>query len=101
MIHVRAAVDAATRYASDLFGVETLRDLLLEEVEQSPDGKDWLITLGFSVPEAVPPSPLEQLQQVYKAVGVLPPLSRMTRKYKLFQIDGETGDVKAMRIREV
>ncbi len=90
---VRDAVNSAVQYfqdIQDLFGnkVENLR---LEEAELSDDRQTWLITLGFDIPVSY--NSLSNLLQ--------PQTIRYEREYKLFRVDAETGEVEAMKIREV
>jgi len=55
----------------------------LEEVELTEDGKYWLVTLSYPIESAIP--------------GIL-----QTRKeYKVFKLDAETGELQAMKVREV
>jgi hypothetical protein len=87
MINVKEAVSSATKALQDLFPGEKFAGLELEEVELTEDGKSWLITLGFDVPR--------------KGVLSLPPaMMGYERKYKIFKVDGRTGNVTAMKIRK-
>jgi hypothetical protein len=80
MIVVKEAVRKAAEYFEDLYHGQ-FKNVLLEEVELS-DGY-WLVTLGYDV---VP--------------DVFSQLSGIRRRYKVFKIDGDTGDVMSMKIRE-
>jgi hypothetical protein len=60
--------------------------VLVEEIERT--GSDWLITLGY-----------DEIPDVSELFSHLP--KKPSRRFKLFQIDGETGEVKSMKIREV
>ena len=92
MIEVKEAVKVAKAAANDFLGQETvLQDLMLEEVELSPDNKTWAITLGFNAPH---PNKLERL-------GATLAGQMYSRKYKTFIIDSETGEFRSMKIREV
>jgi len=95
MIDVKTAVKAAQSYFQSLQDAisDRLKDLRLEEIELSEDGRFWLITLGFDVLEN-DKSPLETL-------SVLPPATKYRREYKLLKVDAETGEVAAMKIRTV
>lgn len=95
-IDVRKAVLAAQNHLQslqDMMG-ENIEDLRLEEVEISEDEKHWFVTLGFTVPRVKS----ESVNQLQIAFSQLNPSSR---KYKIFTIDSETGEVRAMKIREV
>jgi len=95
MIDVKAAVQAASRYFQSIQGLVGIdnppENLQLEEVEISEDRNFWLITLGF-----------ERLVRGEKhpLVSVEPP-PKYERAYKLFRVNAETGEVEAMKIREV
>lgn len=92
MIEVKEAVKVAKSAANDFLGQETaLEDLMLEEVELSPDNKTWAITLGFNTPNS----------NKYERVGAALAGRMYSRKYKTFIIDSETGEFRSMKIREV
>ena len=87
MISVREAVERALAFANefpdDRFA-QLWRTAQLEEVESAHDTRRrktvWLITLSVPKP------------------GALMPLQR---DYKIFTVDRETGEVLAMKIREI
>ncbi|HXX22729.1 MAG TPA: hypothetical protein VEO19_06240 [Terriglobia bacterium] len=81
MIGVKEAVNKAAEYFADLYH-DQFTNVLLEEVELS-DGY-WLITLGYERPPVMP------------RFGLKGP-----RAYKIFKVNGETGEVVSMKIREV
>jgi hypothetical protein len=81
MISVKVAVRKAADYFEDLYHGQ-FKNVLLEEVELS-DGY-WLVTLGYDV---VP--------------DVFSQLSGIRRRFKVFKVNGETGEVISMKIREV
>ncbi|MBE9103521.1 hypothetical protein IQ229_00710 [Nostoc cf. edaphicum LEGE 07299] len=90
MIDVKTAVNAAYEYLKSLQDImgSSLPDLRLEEVELSEDQSFWLITLGFDKPE-------KSLSNIFTT-------SRTSeRVYKLFKVNSQTGEVEAMKIREV
>lgn len=62
-------------------------DLRLEEVELSEDKNFWLITLGFERP--------------VKNKTPLAEIAIMSREYKIFRVNSQTGEVEAMKIRQV
>jgi hypothetical protein len=85
MVDVKQAVAAAVAFAKDILEPYRARDLLLEEVEPSQkDGNHdvWLITISFP------------------KTGTLNVLSN-DRDYKTFTVDADTGEVQAMKIREL
>jgi hypothetical protein len=77
MIDVKKAVKLASQYLNGLYrdGIDSIR---LEEVEID-DADNWLITVSFVDLNDLAPE----------------------RIYKTLEIDSETGEVLAMRIREV
>lgn len=79
---VRLAVSNAQKYLRDFY--PEIQKVQLEEVEFDSISQQWLITLSFPDTETFP-------------VG----LGLLTRKYKLFKIDAQTGEVIAMKIRQI
>lgn len=87
MLDVKEAARRASEYFAGLYDPKQIDDVQLEEVEMSEDGKYWLITLSYPLlPAGLTPIPFGQISR---------------RKYKLFTIDAQTGEVKSMKIREV
>ena len=90
-VDVRSAVYTAQNYIQSIqYLMGSIEDLRLEEVELSEDRQFWLVTLGYNRPVDKTQNPLAELV----------PSSKFERDYKIFKIDAETGDVKAMKIRE-
>jgi hypothetical protein len=92
MLELRSAVMQAQNYfqsIQDMLG-NSLEDLRLEEVELSDDKQYWLITLGYSRLADKSKNPLLE--------GIIPVSQR---EYQLFKVNSETGEVEAMKIREV
>ncbi|MGI9104681.1 MAG: hypothetical protein ACR2G4_00370 [Pyrinomonadaceae bacterium] len=85
MIDVKQATQSATNFISGLYSTEVISNSMLEEVELSEDGKYWLITLSFSAPSS--------------SVSLL--FSSGGRRYKIFKVDTDTGEVVSMKIREL
>lgn len=79
---LKQAVEQARKYLVDLYG--DVPGIRLEEVESS-DGR-WDITLSFLTDGDGPLS-----------MRLLTP----TRQYKIFNIDKNTGNISAMRIRQI
>ena len=86
MIDVRTAVQAAGRYARELYGESSDLTLMVEEVEPSADERYWLITLSL----ADRTNPFATLAR-----------GSAGRTYKIFEVDAETGEVRSMKIRSV
>lgn len=96
MIDVKAAVAKAMAYLGELYDTSKFREILLEEVEKSPDDKFWLVTLGYSRPLEAASTDL--LKAIAPAFGVS---TKYTREYKVFAIDANNGEVRSMKIREL
>jgi hypothetical protein len=92
MIDVQQAVQVATQYAAQLFG-NALNNLRLEEVELSFDEKHWYITIGFD--ESVP---LRSGAIGAALENMMNP--RMERRYKVVDVDSNTGKVRAVKMRQ-
>ena len=87
MIDVKEATQTALEYFQDIYSDQSFSNVLLEEVEreQDDDTSYWFITIGFT----------EQRDGPFG--GHL----NVSRRYKRFKIDAETGEVLAMKIRSV
>lgn len=91
MIELQEAVKSAKAAAIQFLAEDTVLDeLMLEEVELDEVHNAWLITLGFNIPE----------KNSSRGIGALIG-QQFKRKYKVFQVDVESGQVKSMKIREV
>lgn len=75
-ISPREAAHAAVQYYAELTGQTP--SATVEEIDLSKDERYWNVTLGLT--------------------GDMPAL--FSRKYKLFQVDARTGEVRSMKIRE-
>lgn len=94
MITLLEAVKAAKSYLSELDSEEPYRDLRVEEVDTTQSG-DWEITLGFYRKRDITVIGGNLL------TGSNPPIAKENRAYKTVLVDGKTGGVKKMKIREV
>jgi hypothetical protein len=80
-ISAKEAVVAASEYLAEVAGVASR--VSVEEIELNETGSRWLITLGY-----------------FDTMGS--PTALMGKKsYKIFDVDAKTGEVVAMKIREV
>ena len=66
---------------------------MLEEVEFSEATNQWLVTVGFSLPETKEES--TSLIMSSKKSRAL------SRRYKVINIDAETGELVSMKIRAI
>ena len=90
MIDVKQAVQSAESYVRALFPESELRHLRLEEVDRSEDGTRWHITLGWLEPAVAG-----------NGIVFTAGMRKLPRVYKQFDVDAETGEVMAMKIRDV
>ncbi|MGA2182044.1 MAG: hypothetical protein ABSH47_03380 [Bryobacteraceae bacterium] len=81
MIDVKQAVQASARFAESILGPERAQQMLVEEVERPEDRGSWVITLSLP------------------ASGLA--IIRGEKEYKTFVVDGETGEVLSMKIRQL
>lgn len=84
MIEVNDATNIAAEYLKKLF--PDANNMQLEEVEISEDEKFWNVTLSYEYYDPANPSAM---------------LFNRKRKYKIFRINANTGDVLSMKIREL
>jgi hypothetical protein len=92
MIEVKEAVLAAKTAAKDFLSDDVeLTELLLEEVELDERQGVWVITLGFNMPN----------KNALTGIGTVFSNDRFIRKYKIFNVDINTGAVKSMKIRDL
>jgi hypothetical protein len=92
-VSVKRAVREAINYVNDLYAESNLRDLMLEEVEYSNATDQWLVTVGFSLPET---------KEEAASLIVPSKMSRaLSRRYKIVNIDAETGQPISMKIRSL
>ena len=85
-LDARRAVQIAWEQFHDLFKATPAANVDLEEVELSPDGKYWLVTLSY--------------QEMRRKSLELPDFLRVPRqKFKVFKVDRKTGTVVSMKIR--
>jgi len=84
-IDVKSAAHIAASYLLELIPAVRNRNVLLEEVDQTDDGRYWLITLGYN--------------GFATGAAILRPGSG--REYKTFKLDARTGKVLKMKIRSI
>ncbi len=89
MVNVQNAVQNALSEFRTLLPQKSLINLELEEVEKTEKG-NWLVTLGYDEPSD---SPLSRMSEAFAG-------KTQVRKYKQFEMDGNTGQFLAMRIRK-
>jgi hypothetical protein len=92
MIDVKQAIKTARDYVADLYLPEGAVDLMLEEVRLGDDN-DWRITIGFTIAESK-----VGRENVFAAMEMR--TRNVVRKYKEVRIDPNTGQVKAMLVRD-
>ena len=101
MIEIKQAVLAAERHLKELYGDPP--SIQLEEVYLSDDETSWFITLSFLAPIAENErsvslwAPYATIaSEAAKGFG-----ERLVRKYKTFEVDRNSGEVRSMKIRPV
>jgi hypothetical protein len=92
-IPLKKAVQIAMRYFKDLYTFSPNAHVMLEEVEQSEDGRYWLITIGFNSERLPVKKTMADLGNIFATPA--------TRDYKTVKIDSATGDVISMKIRSL
>lgn len=92
-VNVKSAVKAAIDYVKDLYADNDLRDLMLEEVEFSESTDQWLVTVGFSLPETK--------EETTSLIMPSKTSRALSRRYKVVNIDAETGKPISMKIRAI
>jgi hypothetical protein len=105
MIPPKEAVSNAKKYLREILEPEEeISDLRLEEVEFKEADKQWLITLGYLRPRNTKIKKDEFRPSFGAFRGVLGEEKQEdneNRIYKRLVIDGESGNIKSMLIREV
>ena len=88
MVPIQVAVSSATAFARNVLEPTRTGAILLEEVEAGEvDGRNvWLVTLSLADP-SYPTYPTS--------------LSAGHRQYKTFTVNGDTGEVLSMKIRQL
>lgn len=109
MIAPQEAVSRAKKYLLELAPDEPILDLRLEEVELLESENLWHITLGYFRPRQI--STTHDIRHEVKKKLTMhrffgeeerdEDAASVTRIYKRFKIDAESGDFKGMTIREV
>lgn len=83
-LDARRAAQAAQAYFQTLFG--NLTPTSLEEVELSPNGRHWLVTLSY--------------EEMRRKAPEIPLFLRIPRqKFKVFKVDRKSGRVVSMKMR--
>jgi hypothetical protein len=87
-LEAKEAVRIAMEYFHEFFPDLSNANVMLEEIEETDDGKCWLITLGYDVKR-----PLSAHQKMFQP--------EIHRAYKTFKIDSASRKVASMKIRSV
>ncbi|MCX6319900.1 MAG: hypothetical protein NTW29_21655 [Bacteroidetes bacterium] len=85
MIPVKEATSKAINYIAMLF--EQSQIFGVEEVEITDDSKYWLITIAIADDSNSSPIPYANI------------LKKDKKKYKVVQLDSNTGDLKSVKMR--
>ena len=85
---VREAVRLAKQHVAETFEDEPIFDIGLEEVEWDASDHAWAITIGFA--------------RAWKEnVSLVTKLTPPSRVYKVIRIDGDDGEVRSIRHRNI
>ena len=87
---VKEAAKLAKEYVADLFVEEGIGNVGLEEIElkPGPDGRFWVVTVGFS-------RPWDQGGLAAITLGQ----RSLRRSYKVLRIDDDNGNVESVKDR--
>lgn len=91
-IDAKKAVAAALKYFGDFFPHPQYTNVRLEELEESDDEQQWLVTIGFDSQQMVPVMP-GKLTEMFGAPRA--------RQYKTFKVSASSGKVTSMKIRTI
>jgi hypothetical protein len=99
MIEIKQAVEAARNHLISLYS--NPRGVQLEEVYLSDDESAWFVTLSFLAQAdegEIFSGSYGMLRQFEQQISGK---TRLVRTYKSFEVDGESGAVRSMKIRPV
>jgi hypothetical protein len=99
MIEIKQAIEAAKQHLTALYG--NPRGVQLEEVYLSDDESSWIVTLSFLAQADEEEVFVGQIGVVIQYEKELVGKKRLVRSYKSFEVDGESGSVRSMKIRPV
>lgn len=94
-ISLQQAVAAAQACFHQAYSTHQVSNALLEEVEETRDGKYWIITLGFDMKRKI----LVKPSHIQVLPDFLQQHDEVKRVYKTFKVDAESGKVLSMKIR--
>jgi hypothetical protein len=83
-VSIHDAVKAVLGFAQELYGLQDVKRLTLEEVEPTEDERFWMVTLGV-------PATLQPVEVIARRAS--------SERYKVFKVDADTGEVLSMKIR--
>jgi hypothetical protein len=93
MVTVKEAAQGALAFAREVLLDGRTSSLLLEEVDLSETGNEWLVTVSVPAPRIAGNS----LGMLAAASGITPE----PRDYKLIRVDAFTGSPKSLTIRQL
>jgi hypothetical protein len=99
MIDVKKAVGISLKYIQELFADEAITDVTLEEVALSEDSKRWFVTVGFTRELETPLG--SKTTGPFDFLPVPTSVSTAARVYKIVELDADSGEPIAVRIREL
>jgi hypothetical protein len=89
-VDVALAVKTAMLFLRNVMQDQRSANALLEEVEQSEDGSEWLVTISVPTPQASA-----------SLASVISPTLIEPRDYRLIRVNAANASVSSMRIRKL
>lgn len=87
---VKEAIRRAKTYVAEMFSDENIANIGLEEVRRDEDGRNWLITVGFS-----------RVSPVTKPTALLGLSLDLPRIYKVVAMNDQDGELISITNRAV
>lgn len=88
-MNIKEAVSTALHYVQDIFALEEVKHLGLEEIEYDSEKGEWVITVGFSRPWDIAKG----------TVGMVGTGPQLNRTYKTLRVRDSNGEVSSINIR--
>jgi hypothetical protein len=93
MIEDVKARDLAIAKLRELLGEEAARTAVLEEIELTAEGAQWLVTLGYREPWSAEERAAVRNPELAEILGTY------RRRFKVFRLDARTGQFRGMTER--
>ncbi len=93
MLSMHESIRIAKAYLLDVYADSPPRDLRLEEIERSEDGRDWIITLGY---QSFDFDPSDARLRTHTLLSTS---LRVPRDLKVLRVNATNGEVYSMKNR--